>query len=309
MEGVPSATTYGDLTNESKASWQAIQGLLAAGVNIETALDGVDGSAELLRIVEGVIAATVYAAETHAIDELFAAQATSEMARFIEYIGRVAKPLEIITTNYDRLIEYSARLAGYYVDDLFSGGILGVFGKELSRAEQKIWGVSRGRQTVASRPHIRLYKPHGSLDWYELPDGSVIRTEHRLSMQRRIVAPGRSKLQAGYLPIFDSQRISANEAISSATGFLLVGFGFNDSHLQTYLHGRLTTGTPALILTKALTPAAQSYVLANPGVSAIYEGQPGQSSIFAEGATAISIDEPELWRFGTFLTKILRVPA
>jgi hypothetical protein len=248
-------------------------------------------------------------AESIAIDTLFGEQTTSDMARYIEYLGRVANPVSIITTNYDRLIEYSARLAGYYVDDLFSGGILGIFGKEASRSEQKIWGTYRGHATVASRAHIRLYKPHGSLDWYEQPNGAIVRTEHRLTMRRRLVAPGRSKLLAGYMPIFDTQRAGANEAISSATGFLLVGFGFNDSHLQTYLDTRLSNGTPALILTKSMTPACESYVRGNTAVSALYEGEPGRSSMFAQRTTTATVDEPDLWQLGRFLTNVLRVPA
>ena len=68
-----------------------------------------------------------------------------------------------------------------------------------------------------------------------------------------MITPGLSKYRAGYESPFDTHRDLANQHIDKAARFLVIGYGFNDAHLQTHLVKRIRDGAPALIMTRTAT--------------------------------------------------------
>ncbi|MEP7151222.1 MAG: hypothetical protein ABI856_05890 [Nitrospira sp.] len=72
-------------------------------------------------------------------------------------------------------------------------------------------------------------------------------------MERLIITPGLNKYRAGYNSPFDKHRDLANDFIKKAGRLLVVGYGFNDDHLQTHLVKRIQDGTPTLILNRSVT--------------------------------------------------------
>jgi hypothetical protein len=304
---LPLESRFINLPQNEKTTWRAVSNELQKGTDLERALDPVQEGSGLLSIVRSVIGDEVLEGESKAILSLFDERASSDLARFITYQARVDASLAIVTTNYDRLIEYSARLSGFNVDSMFPGSYVSPFDPEASRAEQAVWGTSKGHKSVTQRRHVRIFKPHGSLDWFVNGAGEVIRTEFPVALERKIVTPGQSKLAAGYEPLFDTHRSGANKAIEHASGFLAVGFGFNDSHLQTYLKAKLTKGSPALILTRDLTAAAADLIANHPKVWAISRGPDTDSSLITTQSQVIPVPNSSIWSLSEFMTQMLNV--
>src|SRR5690606_14272540 len=88
------------------------------------------------------------------------------------------------------------------------------------------------------RDRVKLFKPHGSFDWF-LGDSSPIRYCGELALPRHIITPGSNKFRNGYESPFDKHRERANESIDHASRFLIIGYGFNDDHLETHLKPKL----------------------------------------------------------------------
>jgi hypothetical protein len=111
------------------------------------------------------------------------------------------------------------------------------------------------RVRVSLKKHVKIFKPHGSLDWYEIK-GDVIRTQTEINERRLIITPGTSKFREGYQQPFDYHRESANKSIQKAKAILIIGYGFNDEQLEVHLVNKLREGVPTLVITKVLTQSA-----------------------------------------------------
>ena len=78
-----------------------------------------------------------------------------------------------------------------------------------------------------------------------------------LDAERLIITPGLNKYKAGYEVPFDKHRELANNHINQSARLLVVGYGFNDDHLQTHLLPRIRSGTPTLIMTRTASEMAK----------------------------------------------------
>lgn len=225
------------------------------------------------------------------------------MAKLLPHLNpEPNKALPIVTTNYDRLIEVAAETAGFGVDTMFSGSFAGSLDAEISK-KSFIKSVVRGKKVrIEYRKRIALFKPHGSLGWYGL-DGSPIQCHIPLSLPPYIITPGLAKYRRGYDAPFDAQREGANQAIDTAARFLVIGYGFNDDHLETHLGPQIAKGKPCLILTHGLTPTAQSIVTNSPNALAIVAIAGGFRTITASGSEDFS--GSALWDLEMFVREVL----
>lgn len=240
--------------------WSPVEAELRSEAGLESALAKAELSDELLLAVSDAVTEAVSAAEAAALTTIVSSQPTA-LAQILHHMLRNDDVVDVVTTNYDRLVEVQAAVADIRVDTMFYGQVLGHFGKVESQHE--LLTPSRtpgrpGRPRVQQRPHIRLAKPHGSLDWFA-QGSKLFRSDLPLTGSRRVVAPGGSKYRLGYEEPFDSHRARANEAIDGATAYLFAGYGFNDEHLQTHLRPRFAT-VPAVVTARTLTDNARAYV-------------------------------------------------
>jgi hypothetical protein len=261
------------------SSAEGIPGMAALATYLNdhaTSLTGADAKLwseikKTLRAGEGLEAALLKHAPTNAI-EIWVAQRTSELLipkerevigavfrgertlRLTTFLIKVLKPttgLPILTTNYDRLIEVACEMAGFHVDTTAVGHYAGTFDHVRS-----CMGSCRGIKTLAKKtvldhfPRAIVLKPHGSFDWY-LFGNDARRCSVELDAERLIITPGLNKYRAGYNFPFDKHRDLANDHIMRASRLLIVGYGFNDDHLQTHLVRRIQDGTPTLILNRS----------------------------------------------------------
>lgn len=221
--------------SDDAAAMQQVADSLSAGDSLEKALS-VEHSADVQRLLRKSVGDLILTAELEAIQRLLSDPSEAVYIRLFELILKVNNVADVITTNYDRLIEFSAALGNQRVDTMFYGHTLGRLDK--TRAQLEMYdgpqaSQSRSRQRLSRplAPRIRLAKPHGSLDWREI-NGTIYRSEI-VDEVPHIIAPSSNKFREGYEIGFQEHITRSTEAITKASGFLFVGFGFNDEHLQT----------------------------------------------------------------------------
>lgn len=165
----------------------------------------------------------------------------------------------------------------------------------------------RGQVSLRRRPHVHLCKPHGSLDWYEVA-GRPIRSDVPLRGRRLIVAPGDTKYRAGYEKPFDAHRERANHAIDRAASLIVVGYGFNDDHLQTHLKPKVAGGTPTVIVARTLSAKAREYLaLSDAAVGIEHTTTPASGTTFYRGSDTLFLPARSLWELTSLAKEVLAV--
>lgn len=101
--------------------------------------------------------------------------------------------LIIITPNYDRLIEIACEIAGLEISTGFINSYHCINNPEVELDKFKIAHsikTTRGKSTVQIRTkkHVKIFKPHGSLDWFKADD-KIIRTSFQNKHERLIITP------------------------------------------------------------------------------------------------------------------------
>lgn len=247
--------------------------------------------------------------ERRVISEVFNGGRTLRLTRLLAHVVKPSSGLPIVTTNYERLVEVAVEKAGLGVDTMFVGRFAG----ELNARESR-YGLCRGvdvKKTTARRIYrsfVSVYKPHGSLDWYLHDNKPVCCGMHIDGATRLIITPGQNKFRDGYDSPFDVHRAKANEAIDRAARFLILGYGFNDDHLETHLVPAIGTGKPTVILTKELSTKACELAMAHANVIAMdlasRDGQSG-TRVYC-GCTQEFVPHLALWDVHSFIDEVLQ---
>lgn len=300
---MPAKVAGADLT-----LWQAVDAALQAGAGLEAALLA---NAPSEAVEDGIIEVTtdlLLGAETQVIDEAISGTRTLRISRLLPHLIPHSAGTPVITTNYERLVEVGAELAGLQVDTLFVGD----HAARLD-AKESAYSFCRGAQIRGGRsirfnyqPRVKVLKPHGSFDWY-LKDGKPVRSPHALGLKRLIITPGLNKFRAGYEQPFDIHREHGNRAIDKAARFLLLGYGFNDGHLETHLAPRLEAGAPALVLTRSLSPNGQKLLANCPSMTVLCRpdgGSDPSTRVMRAGSDDV-ISGVELWDVNGFVSEVL----
>jgi hypothetical protein len=318
-EGLPSMSALAtELTSKvplkipdsDKPTWAAIEACLVS--------DGLEGA--LLKhpptdAIEMAIihftAAFVHSKEQEVITECVIGARKLKIASLLPHISAVTpKIAHIITTNYDRLIEFATESEGWGVDSMMVGRYWGKHNPDLSN-NLMIKGISPGNKGTARliyRSHIKLFKPHGSLDWFMSGD-TPMTSSMGFPSDPLIITPGVGKYKRGYGQPFDAHRERGNAAIDNASSILCIGYGFNDDHLQTHLSPKLKSGTKALLLTHSLSPNAQAVVTQSKNCIALVNStdvkNPG--TIVIRGMSKTLIPNVGWWDVENFVKGVLTI--
>jgi len=289
--------------------WQAIEEKLRAGSDIETVLHQLAPSPELEAVIVDITASLTLDAELRVATEVISGR---RKLRFTLLLKQMLKPnngVPVITTNYDRLLEIAVESAGLGADTMFVGRNVGSFNEKESRLSfcrdyRKV--PKRGTLQLIFKPRALILKPHGSLDWFAL-SGEPVCCPYPLDAPRLIITPGLNKYRTGYDRPFDAHRERANREIDKAGRYLIIGYGFNDNHLETHLAAQLRSGKPALVLTHTLSPNGQRLVENCSNVIAITSDSaqgPGGCVITNKGVEFIP--GHDIWDVGVFVKEILQ---
>ena len=162
------------------------------------------------------------------------------------------KVTNIVTTNYDRIIENVLSFHGIPFTD-------GFLGKELSLFDESLF---------SSKNIVNIVKVHGSLNWFDF-GGEIRYLQNNIeSSVPQIICPGKNKYQEAYKSPYRELIQKSDLFINSADSFLVVGFGFNDEHLTPRIKSKIKKGTPIVVITKIISEtclteleSAEKYVL------------------------------------------------
>ncbi|MEQ1694797.1 MAG: SIR2 family protein [Hyphomicrobiaceae bacterium] len=294
------------LNADDEAHWAKLSPLIGSK-GLEPALLEMAPTPALEAIIVSKTAELIAMRERKIIAEVFAKTKTLRFTRLLAHVLKPQTGLPIVTTNYDRLIEIAAEEAGFGVDTMFVGQFAGSLNEKESRLSFCREVSIRGKSIKwGYRQRVNIFKPHGSLDWY-LREGKPVRFSGDLDSSRLIITPGLNKFRNGYESPFDRHRDRANSAIDTASRFLVLGYGFNDDHLETHLTPRIHSGVPTLLLTHTLSPNALKLAQECANVVAIQrsvvDGIEG-SSVFVN-KTKIQISKLALWELDTFISEVL----
>lgn len=286
--------------------WEEIKPLLGEG--LEAALLAKAPTATLEAAISHVTGSLIAIRERQVVSEVFNGMRKLRLTRLLAHLLKPSSGLPIVTTNYDRLVEIAVEEAGIGADTMF----VGRFSAGLNERESKLSfcrnvTYKKPNFTYHYRPRALICKPHGSLDWF-LRDGRPVAYSGELKdVPRLIITPGQNKFRNGYESPFDLHRSKANEAIDRASRFLILGYGFNDDHLETHLAPAIKSGKPTLMLTHLLTPNAVSLAMAHSNVTALEScaesGVNGTRLIINK--TAKFIPNLQIWDVHQFIDEVL----
>jgi len=212
--------------------------------------------------------------------------------------------VSVVTTNYDRLAEYAASISGSFAFTGFQPGYIGRFLSEKDNLKL--------RKQKAFRGQVDIMKVHGSLDWFK-DENNDIKSLPNISYLPKgympaIITPGVSKYEEAHLEPYRTIIQKADEAISNASSFLCIGYGFNDKHIQPKLISALRKGVPIIVLTKKLTEKTWQNILGNncENYVLIEKGERDNTTkLWTHGADPFIVEKSSYWELGKFISLIV----
>jgi len=246
------------------AGWNQVVANLDVGKDLENAMSDVT---LLPSTVDAIILETaniVLGEELKVFQRVISGKHVLPFTFFIKHLFKAGREFHLITPNYDRLIELATEAAGIGVDTRFYGYLHGQINSKRSADAHRESYINGRNRDFRMLPCLHVYKPHGSLDWYEI-DEKIIRSPINIDKIPIIITPGISKYRESFRRAIDDQRVAGNRAVVNATRFFFIGYGFNDDHLEQYLcPGRQLT-KPTVIITKELTENAKKLIANSKG--------------------------------------------
>lgn len=207
-----------------------------------------------------------------------------------------APPVQIFTTNYDLLLE----LACEESDVVVINGFEGIFRRRWNPAsfDCDIGRATSHPQTPRfehSARHIRLYKLHGSLSWFE-DEGGFCEDKPSPGSERvpLIIYPSRLKYAESTRSPFDWLFRRFGAALQEAKLLICIGYGFGDDTLNHYIFAQLRNRLSLLALSKEPIDALGTF------------GAHRRLSVINEKSTIIDGHQQgsatDLWAFERFAT-------
>lgn len=291
------------LTGEDANLWNHIRPMLAID-GLEAALLKHPPSSALESWIVRRVAEFLVPREREVIDLVIRGSRVLRLSKLLSRVILSSSGLPILTPNYDRLIEVACEMVGLHVDTTAIGNYAGSFDHMRSCMGSCRGIVSRAKFTVLDHyPRAIVLKPHGSFDWYQV--GTVTRRcSIELDADRLIITPGLNKYRAGYNAPFDKHRELANDHIKRSARLLVIGYGFNDDHLQTHLIKRIRDGTPTLILSRSLGEHVIELARNSPNCVCLSKAAAGGTRVITRNFD-FDLAKPDFWDIGVLAEELL----
>ncbi|NVO13046.1 MAG: SIR2 family protein [Rhodoplanes sp.] len=285
---------------EEEAAWLLVRTALANGDHLEQALVG-----KVLphSLIKKIVASTW--ACINSKDRTLFFRAVQLQERFP--VGDLMKALfqsnqktvDVVTTNYDRAAEYACNS----MEIVHSVGFLPGY----IQSREGTAPISFHRSGKPLRT-VRIWKVHGSLDWFERPDGTTVSGPFfelpASTLAPLIVTPGFNKYERTHDEPFRSAIQGADRALEGAEGYLCVGFGFRDFHIEPKMLERCRRkNIPIAVIARTLTDEAKAFLKGKAGSK--YVGleatSAGSRAYIAERPDGIDLPVRNLWSLDGFL--------
>lgn len=312
-EGMPTMSKLADylkaesgtLSGEDAATWSDVVTVLDAGEGLEAALLKHSPPESLEIWIAEKTCELLMPEELEIMGRVIKGDQELRLTTFLRKVLKPANGLPILTPNYDRLIELACEIAGFHVDTIAVGQYAGTFDAERSCMGSARGIITRGKTTLIDHfPRAIVLKPHGSFDWFR-NGTNALRCSVNIEAERLIITPGLNKYKAGYSAPFDKHRELANNHIDRAARLLVVGYGFNDDHLQTHLEKQIRKGTPTLILTRTAGKRVQILAAESPTCVCLAKPAAGSGTLVFSHAAKFEQDGHDLWDLGILAKELL----
>lgn len=296
------------LSDSDKAIWNTISDCLEP-YGLEGALLKHQANETIETAIIRITAEYVLSKEQEAINKCITDNQKLKFSYLLPHVSASNPQISrVITTNYDRLIEFAAEYESWGVDSMMVGRYWGKHDPDLSGKLQvrDIRTVKNRylKSKLVYRDHIKIFKPHGSLDWFMVEDVPMTSCIGKLE-EPLIITPGVGKYKKGYGQPFDVHREKANEAIDSASSILCIGYGFNDDHLQIHLTGKIKSGVKTLLLTRGLSDNAKNILKDSPNCKALICSENPFGTIVVDNQGELFIPDVQWWDVEYFVKEVL----
>lgn len=231
---------------------------LDANMGLEDALLNVRATEAVEHDIVNVVWQTV-AEEDKEVYECVLNGQNIDLADLFNYLvyNRPEHAVNVVSTNYDKIAEYAVCQTRAYLNTSFSPFLMGTHLDRLNDCK-----VQNLENYVGV---INLWKIHGSLDWFR-KDDKVIALPNTYEVPTGyipcIITPGTNKYEKINQDPHRALLEQIDESFKSASGYLCIGYGFNDSHVHprilSYSKERRKT---IIIVTKEITSAIQKNVM------------------------------------------------
>ncbi|CDE23206.1 MAG: SIR2 family protein [Amedibacillus dolichus] len=294
------------INKESIVCWNSIENDLKSGKDLETTLQENKVSNDVEKAILEVTYDLISNEDFIVFKEIVEKNRELKFSKYLSCFNIELYNLVVITTNYDLLIEYACESKGCAYSDSFIGKIISRFSPENSHKEM-IRNVKRGNKNInVLRPHIKIYKPHGSINW-KVINGELNKINHIECGTPCIITPGSNKYEKGYEIPFDYHIGKMGHEIDNAQKLVFIGYGFNDSHLETHLSEQSNRNKPKLIITRKLSDNARKIVDSFPNTIAIEERElnnNGCGSIIYYDKETYEIEGKNIWDIAELIEEV-----
>lgn len=298
--------------------WRKAEEALQRGSDLESALDHVS-DVSLLRAVTKITGEFIAKADRECAFQIAHGElewpATRLIKRIVDTLPEGDRILHALTPNYDMLFEYACDS----VDIPYSTGFCGGVERKMDwhsvdrsmLLPEKNCHRGKMRPTYKHRKHVRLYKVHGSLNFFFHRERLI---EHNAWLwcpptyaQRVMITPGLSKYETLQLHRQELLKF-ADAAIERENRFLFLGYGFNDKHLEEYIRRKLIAqGCMGLVITRKASSNLSELLKNARNLWAVSECSEKQgTSVFNHNyEQRLDLPGEALWNVDEFTKKIL----
>lgn len=292
-------TDISGLSAAENEAWEKFCQLLKDNVGLEAALHQVIASEELTSRIVKSTWTLINAEDNEIFQKSLQDNAMFPLSRLLEHMFKSSlKTINIVTTNYDRLVEYACDQGRVHHYTGFTHG----FFRQLAAPSE-----------ISSARRANIWKVHGSLDWFQSPLEDTVALSNILGIpdryQPQIVTPGTQKYQKTHFEPFRSIINNADQALNEAGSYLCIGYGFNDEHIQPKLMLKcLRQKTPITIITYTLSDSAKKLILDGKAQNylAIERGETDDQSIVYSSLDEYPLKvEKNIWSLEGYLSLIM----
>lgn len=308
--GLPSMWTLGEHLKNTlhfdngvdNAQLEAFKKSLDESNDLERALLAIQLNENVLKAVIKATWELISEADLKAYEQLVLNGKDTPLVILMKYLlSTTDRKISVVTTNYDRIAEYCASTAEAFICTGYAQNYIGHFSDSIhSNALANIKGF--GGQ-------VNIWKVHGSLDWFESPSKENIHLPLRKDVPQDykplIVTPGLSKYAETHNEPYRTIFAQADNEIQKANGYLCIGYGFNDVHVQPKLIQQIKT-KPIIVITKELTPKTKETIIDGGCKNFILmeENNGSNTKVYSSSQGEHIIENVSYWNLSEYLKRI-----
>ncbi len=285
-------------------AWLLVRTALANGDHLEAALEGKALPDTLLVKIVSLTWQCVNEKDAALLDLAASNGGEFALGRLLSgMFNSTLDEIHVVTTNYDRVAEFACNSKGVLFQTGFAPGYV--------QKWESTGGVKFRHGVKASRV-VKIWKVHGSLDWFRTADertvGLPVFELPPAEYSPLIVTPGLNKYEKTHEDPFRTTINGADTALRAASAFLCVGFGFRDQHIHPKIIERCREkNVPIVVLARTLTDEAKDFLKNKAGANymGIEMSGVGSKVYRPEAPDGVEVPTADLWSLPGFNNLVL----